>query len=127
MSPRLTRYALVRSQVGFGDVAATTMNELICSITGMMAGAFVFAMIVGNLSDVSRRANPGRRKQSKKTAEMYAYLHERGVPPHLRKRITAWHGFQMQHRTALESEQLLCDMPVQLRDGAYRHQNTVNA
>ena len=78
--------------VGYGDIHPTTFSECVCAIGGMVVGGFVFGTVVGNLSEVSRRANPGKSMQSKKTGAMRAFLTDRGISGLLSRRITTWCG-----------------------------------
>ena len=107
---------MTMTTVGYGDIPATTVYETVCAIVGMVIGGFVFGMIVGNLSEVSRRANPSKSMQNKLTGTMFAFLMERGVTQQLTRRITGWYLHHLTTRTAMENEKLLMDLPAQFRD-----------
>ena len=57
----------------------------------MMGGGFIFGAIVGNLSEFSRRANPGKNLESKRTGLLRAFMVERGVTARLMKRVNLWY------------------------------------
>ena len=43
-----------------GDIAAKTVTEQAVSVVCMIAGGFVFGLIIGSLSDLERKSNPVR-------------------------------------------------------------------
>ena len=107
---------MTMTTVGYGDISPSTTVELMCAIFAMLIGGFVFGLIVGNLSDMARRANPAKRMFDKKVGCMLAFLHEREVSAHLTKRISRWHSLDLMERTPLLSEDMLLKLPVHLRN-----------
>ena len=107
---------MTMTTVGYGNISASTYSELLCSIVGMMGGGFAFGAIVGNLSEFSRRSNPGKNLESKRTGILRAFLVERGANARLTKRISLWYMGHLGFHTPMESESMLLNMPAQLRD-----------
>jgi hypothetical protein len=52
--------------VGYGDISATTTTEKMTAVATMSIGGFVFGIIVGSLSEISAKANPGERIKNKR-------------------------------------------------------------
>lgn len=102
---------MTMTTVGYGDIGATTLSEILCALFGMMIGGFVFGTIVGNLSEVSRRANPSKSLQAKRLGLLRAFLQEREVTQLLTTRITSWYAYHLKARTAMETQSLLLDLP----------------
>merc|ERR1711871_28908 len=50
---------MTMTTVGYGDIFPSTEYELVVAIGGMIIGGFVFGLVVGNLAELSKRANPG--------------------------------------------------------------------
>lgn len=65
---------MTMTTVGYGDVHARTMLEKIVSIVSMLIGGFVFGLVIGSLSDVSRRANPAGKMAKKQVGWISAYV-----------------------------------------------------
>eukprot|EP01052_Picozoa_sp_SAG31_P028381 SAG31_NODE_2734_length_5172_cov_2.068007_5_plen_386_part_00 len=51
--------------VGYGDYPASTQPEMFAACAAMLIGAGIFGMIVGKLTDLVRKQNPGEKYRSK--------------------------------------------------------------
>ena len=78
---------MTMTTVGYGDVHARTTLEKIVSITAMLVGGFVFGLVIGSLSDISRRANPAGKESKKRIGWLTAYLHDRKVSTGLQRSV----------------------------------------
>ena len=52
--------------VGYGDIYSQTVMEKWFACAAMLLGGFVFGMVIGTLSNISKRANPGQREVDKR-------------------------------------------------------------
>ena len=57
---------MTMTTVGYGDISAQTPNEKWVAVFSMLAGGFVFGLVIGALSDLSRRSNPGQKEVNKR-------------------------------------------------------------
>ena len=57
---------MTMTTVGYGDVHARTRLEKTVSIVAMLIGGFVFGLMIGSLSDISRRSNPAGKEKKKR-------------------------------------------------------------
>lgn len=62
---------MTMTTVGYGDISAQTPNEKWVAICSMLAGGFVFGLVIGGLSDLSRRSNPGQKEVNKRIGWLY--------------------------------------------------------
>lgn len=76
--------------VGYGDYAANTESEMVTASISMLIGAGVFGMIVGKLSDLIRKQNPGDKYRAKIIAHISAYLGNRRVNAGLTRRVRGY-------------------------------------
>jgi hypothetical protein len=68
-SLRHARYSCVDG----GTIYPRTVSERIMSSISMLVGGFTFGMIVGSLSDMVRRSNPGDSARGKKLGFVHAF------------------------------------------------------
>ena len=78
---------MTMTTVGYGDIHARTILEKGVSIVAMLAGGFVFGLMIGSLSDISRRANPAGKESKKRVGWLSAYLHDRKVSTDLQRTV----------------------------------------
>lgn len=104
--------------VGYGDVHARTLTEKGISIICMLVGGFIFGLIIGALSDLSRRSNPAQKETNKKIGWLSAYMADRKVPQHLTRTIRAYFNSRYEMLTAFadtEYENIFLHLPIDLR------------
>jgi hypothetical protein len=67
------------TSVGYGDIHSQTLSEKCVAIFGMMLGGFTFGLVIGRMSELSRRSNPAKRAQTRRLGELTDYMHHRGT------------------------------------------------
>eukprot|EP01043_Picozoa_sp_COSAG02_P062262 COSAG02_NODE_8546_length_2530_cov_1.521596_2_plen_340_part_00 len=122
---KLTRYVtslywsmMTITTVGYGDVHARTLLEKGVSMLCMIVGGFIFGLIIGALSDLSRRSNPAQKELNKKVGWLSAYMADRRVPQALTRTIRAYFNSRYDLVTAFadnEYENIFLQLPVDLR------------
>ena len=105
--------------VGYGDIIPNTGWETVIAVIGMIIGGFVFALVVGSLSELSKRSNPGDLVREEKYGLVAAMLHQgaaKSVDPALARRIRAYWSNYYQKRTAMDFLNFIKGCPPDLRD-----------
>ena len=105
--------------VGYGDIVPHTHQETIIAVLGMVVGGFVFALIVGSLSELSKRSNPGDALRDEKYGLVGAMLHEglaEHIDPAVARRIRAFYSNHYHKRTAMDFFTFITGCPPALRD-----------
>jgi hypothetical protein len=93
----------------------------------MLVGGFTFGMIVGSLSDMVRRSNPGDSAKSKQLGFVHAFLHERKVPPMLTRKIRGYFAaLYSQHGTVSDEMKIMNSLPQDMREELCLHLNYVD-
>lgn len=75
------------STVGYGDVVPQTSIEITYTIFVMMAGASIFAYVVGSLSSLIENMDARTGMHREKMEQVNDFLRERNIPKHLRAQI----------------------------------------
>ena len=107
-------------QVGYGDIVPNTKYEMAACIVSMIIGGFIFGSIVGNLAELSKRANAGELMRQKAVSKVQIVLSSgvaRGVvSPDLVRRIKSHYRFTFERNTALDINNFILRLPPDLRD-----------
>ena len=124
-SDKMTRYItsvywsmMTITTVGYGDVHARTILEKVVAMLCMIVGGFIFGLIIGALSDLSRRSNPAQKETNKKVGWLSAYMSDRRVTQELTRSIRAYFNSRYDMVTAFadnEYQEIFTQLPVDLR------------
>lgn len=104
--------------VGYGDNVFTdggTPGERGFTVIAMLVGAFVFGIILGNISEVIRNSNPGDTVKNDLMGRVHAYLVEHRVPQRLTKQVRAFYRVKYERQSAVHSDLLFKQLPPKLR------------
>ena len=105
--------------VGYGDIVPITDSETVIAVIGMVVGGFVFALIVGSLSELEKRSNPGDMLREEKYGLVGAMLHDglaKNVDPALARKIRSFYSNHYHKRTAMDFLSFITGCPPDLRD-----------
>lgn len=107
-------------QVGYGDITPHTKYEMGACIVAMIIGGFIFGTIVGNLAELSKRANAGelmRQKAVSRVQISFASGITRGaMTPDLIRRIKAYYNFQHERNATIDFRAFVLGLSPELRD-----------
>jgi hypothetical protein len=111
---------MTMTTVGYGDIVPATKYEMIACIISMIIGGFVFGMIVGNLAELSKRANAGELMRQEAVSRVKMILESgvatNAVPTALSRRIKAQCSYQLERKTALDINAFILNLPPDMRD-----------
>ena len=120
---------MTMTTVGYGDIVPSTEFELIVAIVGMIIGGFVFGLVVGNLAELSKRANPGELMRQKSVSKVASMLHSgaaKVAAPELARRIRAYYSNYYTRRTALDFFGFIVALPTDMRDDLARQMHWID-
>jgi len=66
--------------VGYGELTADTVPEMIASTLAMLIGATTFGYVIGSISGLVQRINAAGARFAEKIEEVIEYLQDRRVP-----------------------------------------------
>ncbi len=110
---------MTMTTVGYGDIVPNTGWETVIAVLGMVVGGFIFALIVGSLSELSKRSNPGDTVREEQYGLVSAMLHDgpgRNVDPALARKIRTFYSNHYHKRTAMDFFSFITGCPPDLRD-----------
>ncbi len=111
---------MTMTTVGYGDITPATKYEMFACIISMTVGGFVFGMIVGNLAELSKRANAGELMRQEAVGKVQMIL-DSGVAKgslskSLSRQIKTHYGYMLYRKTALDINSFVLSLPPALRD-----------
>lgn len=95
-----------------------TQLEKTVSIVAMLIGGFVFGLVIGSLSDISRRSNPAGKEKKKHMGWLSAYLHDRHVSTALTRTVRRFFTSKFDAMTVFADDEynmFFLPLPVNLR------------
>lgn len=99
--------------VGYGDISAFTRMERVFAVIGMIAGGFVFSLIIGTMADVVAMAKGSERAHQERMDLVLNFTVENPVRPD--NAISLLRFFRMQRTYQYNQQQLLLQVPFDLR------------
>eukprot|EP00854_Cymbomonas_tetramitiformis_P005587 gene5587-6774_t len=99
--------------VGYGDISAFTRMERIFAVIGMIAGGFVFSLIIGTMADVVAMAKGSERAHQQCMDLVLNFTVENPVRPD--NAISLLRFFRRQRTYQYNQQQLLLQVPFDLR------------
>lgn len=107
-------------QVGYGDITPHTKYEMAACIVSMIIGGFIFGTIVGNLAELSKRANADELMRQKAVSRVQTVFNSglaRGaITPDLIRRIKSYYRFQHEQNTTVDLKAFIFALTPDLRD-----------
>ena len=100
--------------VGYGDISATTIAERLFAIVGMIAGGFVFSLLIGSVAGVMSASKRREVAMQTKLSLVTSFLRDNKVPHALSSKVYQFarlSGVGSQ----LESERVIRGLPYGLR------------
>jgi hypothetical protein len=102
---------MTMTTVGFGDIHAQTEVEYVFVTFAMLAGGFVFAMIVGFLGEMSKNANPAESFRQQKVGLINSFVVLTSDTPELTARVRDFLAHHNEAQTAMDTMQVLRELP----------------
>jgi CRP-like cAMP-binding protein len=107
---------MTMTTVGFGDIHPGTVPEKCYAIVAMLIGGFMFGLIVGSLSDVVQKNDPGSSARVKLLGKIHAYLHFHKIPAKLTRSIRGYFSNLYDHKSLFDERQMIWEpLPDKLR------------
>eukprot|EP01052_Picozoa_sp_SAG31_P037469 SAG31_NODE_4843_length_2910_cov_2.040911_4_plen_152_part_00 len=100
--------------VGYGDIHPETEVEVWFAVLAMIMGGAVFGLIVGFLSDMSRRSNINDTAKQETIARLNAVVVPR-VVPEVVTRCRIFMSHELERNTAFDLLDIMMSLPSELR------------
>ena len=99
--------------VGYGDISATTIAERVFAILGMIAGGFVFSLLIGSMAGVMASAKKREVALQTKLQHVTSFLRDNNIPHSLSSKV--YQFARVSGVNHLESERVIRALPYGLR------------
>ncbi len=101
--------------VGFGDITPSTNAEYAFTIVVMVAGASMYALIIGSIASLVSSVDAARSTFWQRVDGISQYLRSRGVPDRLQGQIQAYYEYIWDRYRGTATQQFLRDLPDSIR------------
>lgn len=115
--------AMTMTTVGYGDITPNTTVERVTSVVSMMLGGYVFGIVVGIMSEITRNASFGESFKDMELGKVISLLRANDVPPSVSKRIRSYLSHHYRRHSAVNVAEVLGLLPETLRDDLASHLN----
>ena len=99
--------------VGYGDISATTIAERVFAILGMIAGGFVFSLLIGSMAGVMASAKKREVALQTKLQHVTSFLRDNNIPRQLSSKV--YQFARVSGVSHMESERVIRALPYGLR------------
>eukprot|EP00741_Cyanophora_paradoxa_P008122 tig00001264_g7859.t1 len=107
--------------VGYGDIAPGTDAERVVTVFMQLAGATVFAWIVGNMTQVIGSLDVGAARKQKKLEAVKAFMRHRRLPGEMQKRVEKYFQFTLNAQSLQEESEIMQELTPALRQEIRLH------
>lgn len=103
--------------IGYGDITPDRSNpvQLVYTIVTELIGVGMFGFIIGNIASIIANIDLAKAQHRAKMEEISAYLIERSIPRHLRKRISDYYDYVWENRRGQGENAILGELPISLK------------
>lgn len=115
--------AMTMTTVGYGDITPNTTMERITAVVSMMLGGYVFGIVVGIMSEITRNASFGESFKDMELGKVISLLQANDVPPSVSRRIRSYLSHHYRRHSAVNVAEILGLLPETLRDDLASHLN----
>lgn len=101
--------------VGYGDISPTTTIETVVVIFIELAGAIVYAIVIGNIGLLVSKLQASSQRYAEKMDSLQEYMRYRNLPIDLQRRIREYHELAWHRLGGYDEEEMLLDLPFNLQ------------
>ena len=110
---------MTMTTVGYGDISASTVPEMLFCVLAMIIGGLTFGFIVGVLSDINQQNDLADKYKGKRVGRVLAFMRGNHMKPALVHKVRNYYTRMFSERTAIDAVWIL-DLPENLRDDVAR-------
>lgn len=103
------------TSVGYGDFYPTTQSEYAVGIVMLLAGAIVYAVIIGSVSQLVSKLTASQQRYDEKIDSVVEYMACRKIPVQLQTQIKLFHQISWHRLGGYDENDILSELPFNLR------------
>eukprot|EP01052_Picozoa_sp_SAG31_P002277 SAG31_NODE_79_length_27235_cov_6.268868_6_plen_782_part_00 len=109
------------SSVGYGDISATTQSEQQVIIFIIIAGAFLYAFIIGNFSSMIENMDKDQSDFNTKMRGIGELMHFYKIDRELHEQVLEYYQFKFSNNTLFDDHEIMMELPTSLRHQIVLH------
>lgn len=109
--------------VGYGDIAAKTIPQMLYACTTQIMGVGVFGYIISNVAGILARSDAAREHHMDNLDKVETFLNHHQVSPGLRQKIRKYYHYVWMHKRGYQDSTLISDLPSKIQSELIRQIN----
>ena len=109
--------------VGYGDIAAKTISQMIYVCAAQLIGVAIFGFVVSNVSAMLARLDAAREHHINQLDRLETYMNYHRLPMALRTRVRDYYRYMWQTHQGYRDAEVLESLPPKLRADIALHMN----
>ena len=101
--------------VGYGDITAKTINEMLFAVVVMIIGAVLMAVAIGNVVGIINQLDEGRREHRNRQSAMSRYLRANNIESSVVQRIRRFNEYNWSRSRGVNLKEMIAELPTELR------------
>ncbi len=109
--------------VGYGDISAKTMLQMLYACGTQIIGVGVFGFILSNVAGLLARSDAAREHHMDNLDKIETYMSLHKIPIELRTKIRTYYHYMWTNKKGYQDDTLLEDLPVKIQSELILHIN----
>ena len=103
------------STVGYGDITAKTVPQMLFSGITMILGVAFFGYVLSNVASILARMNAAREDHLSKVDRVESFMRSHKIPTPIRLKVRAYYRYLWEKHQGYDDDEILHTLPTQLR------------
>lgn len=109
--------------VGYGDIAAKTIPQMLYACGVQVTGVGVFGFILSNVASLLARSDAAREHHMDNLDKIETFMKLHHIPQELKSSIRAYYHYMWTHKKGYRDTTLLDDLPAKIQSELFLHLN----
>jgi voltage-gated potassium channel len=111
------------TSVGYGDISAKSIRQMLYSCGVQVTGACVFGYILSNVASLLARSDAAREHHMDSLDRIETFMKLHRIPPGLRTKIRTYYHYMWTNKKGYKDDTLLDGLPAKIQSELFTHIN----